>query len=105
MKLPSCNELISSTYVATAIYIVAFLGLFGITIEKTCRCFILYLKEPTYTDMVLVSQEEADFPSMTFCPMWNNAFKKDILKVHSKIILTHIFIITVIYTGSFFVYF
>ena len=68
--------------VHNTIYIAALLGLIGITIHETYQCFNRYLRVPTYTDMTIVYQEEADFPSVTFCPLWDNyAFKRDVLQV------------------------
>ena len=64
------------------IHIVGLLGLSGITMYKTWQSFVHYLKEPTYTEMVMVPQEEAEFPSITFCPIKHVAYKEDILKVH-----------------------
>lgn len=63
------------------IYIVGLLGLSGTTIHKTFQSLMHYLKAPTYTDMVMVPQEEAEFPSLTFCPTKDVAYKEDILKV------------------------
>ena len=66
----------------STIYVVALLGLIGITARETYQSLHHYLNVPTYTSMAIVRQEEVDFPSMTFCPLWDNyAFKKDVLKV------------------------
>ena len=68
-------------------FITAFFGLTGITMQEIYLSFIRYLETPSYTDMSVVHQEEADFPSMTICPQSeHNAFKGDVIEVTYKVL-------------------
>ena len=46
-------------------------------------CFCHYLDYPTYTDIVMVDQQDAIFPVVTFCPDLKSKVKvkEDVLKV------------------------
>ena len=61
-------------------FTLAFLGLVFITVEKSVQSFTRYLEHPTYTDILVVEQKDAEFPSMTFCPI-SDGFKAAELKV------------------------
>ena len=47
------------------------------------KCFEFYFSAPTYTDIALVEQHEAEFPALTFCPDSPDLvkLKEDVLKV------------------------
>ena len=44
------------------------------------ECFNFYSISPTYTEITLVEQHEAEFPALTFCP-YGELIKEDVLKV------------------------
>ena len=76
------NRIICLKVAQKIIYLLALLCLLCITIYQIYGSFKRYLKEPTYTDILIVSQDEAEFPSMTFCPM-TDGYKERALKVRS----------------------
>ena len=62
--------------VKLAIAIVLGIGLI-ICLEE---CYNFYCLSPTYTEINLVEQHEAEFPALTFCP-YGEVIKEDVLKV------------------------
>ena len=60
----------------------SFLGLLAFTIRETTLCVQRYLDFPKYTSFELVYQDEVDFPSLTFCPKEDDAYRANKLEVH-----------------------
>ena len=59
----------------------SFLGLLAFTIRETTLCVQRYLDFPKYTSFELVYQDEVDFPSLTFCPKEDDAYRPNKLEV------------------------
>ena len=53
-------------------------------ITMICSSVIDYSRWPIYTETNIRKQNEANFPSLTFCPT-PNGYKSDILKVNSRL--------------------
>ena len=65
----------------------AFLALLSLTFRETASCFQRYFDFPKYTSFQLVYQDDADFPSLTFCPMEDDAYR--VQKLEVVILLNH----------------
>ena len=63
--------------------IVTFLIFLIITVNELALCIDRYLSFPTYTSFQLVYQtdDQTDFPSLTFCPTEDDAFSVPKLEV------------------------
>ena len=62
--------------------IIVFITLLVITLYEAYNCLQRYLEFPKYTSIKLVYQENVDFPSLTFCPIFDEAVKVDVLAVN-----------------------
>ena len=67
----------------------SFLGLLAFTIRETTLCVQRYFDFPKYTSFELVYQDEVDFPSLTFCPKEDDAYRFNKLEVHLVFIYVH----------------
>ena len=61
--------------------IVTFLVFLIVTLNELAFCIDRYLSFPTYTSFQLVYQNDADFPSLTFCPTEEDTFSVTKLEV------------------------
>ena len=61
-------------------YISVHLALISLVLFVVVHCLIVFSKWPTYTQIRVVPQQMAEFPSLTICP-GQNGYKEDILKV------------------------
>ena len=75
--LPSKKEILN---------VLVFLAFLILTLRETASCFQRYFDFPKYTSFQLVYQEKADFPSLTFCPVDNEALNENGLKVSFMIV-------------------
>ena len=61
--------------------VVVFIALLVLTLFEANDCFQRYLQFPKYTSIKLVYQDQVDFPSLTFCPLFHEGVKIDVLAV------------------------
>ena len=63
------------------ITLIAFLGLFILTIREVVICVTRFVEKPKFTSIQLLNQNDVNFPSLTFCPVANTGYKEEILQV------------------------
>ena len=63
------------------VVVVVFITLLVVTLYEAYGCFQRYLDFPKYTSIKLVYQDQVDFPSLTFCPIFHEVVKVDVLAV------------------------
>ena len=68
-------------WLTSILYILSVALIVGWLFERTYHIFQEYLSDPTYTEMLIRPQYEAEIPAVSVCPMWNG-YKTEVLKVH-----------------------
>ena len=63
------------------VIVVVFIALLVVTLYEAYGCFQRYLEFPKYTSIKLLYQYQVDFPSLTFCPIFDEVVKVDVLAV------------------------
>ena len=64
-------------------YTTAFITLVGLLIAQSTKCVMKYVEGPTFTEMKIAKQQEAEFAAVTLCPQ-NNGYRADVLKVTTR---------------------
>ena len=57
--------------------------LVGLVVERSYRCLMQFLENPTYTETTTVRQYHAELPAMSICPLYNG-YKTNVLEASCK---------------------
>ena len=64
------------------VYLTFLIGCLALFLHQTYICLNIYLLDKSVLSTESVSTAEAEFPALTVCPSYENAFKHDILAQH-----------------------
>ena len=69
------------------VYTTVFITLVGLLIAQSTKCVMKYVEGPTFTEMKIAKQQEAEFAAVTLCPQ-NNGYRADVLQVTTSRVLS-----------------